>query len=104
MKITTIINKNGSRVNIDRDPEDVNDKAMRLKLTHVRLLSALNMIAIDLAAKERKHLASTNVHGDVDMWSQQLLDIRKEIQSNDLDVKIAQDIMNEFFTEEEIEL
>ena len=99
MKITTIIKNNGARVNIERDEEEINDKAKRLKLTHVRLLSALDMRSIDLAAKERKHLASTNVCGDIDMWSQQLVDIRKEIQANGADVKIAQEIMKEFFTE-----
>jgi hypothetical protein len=98
MKITTIIRKNGARVNIDRDADEIKDKANRLKLTHERLLAALEMKAIDLAAQERKHLASTNVHGDIDMWSQQLVDIRKEIQANGAEVKIAQEIMEEFFT------
>ena len=95
MKITTIIKKNNGSAK--RDNEEIRDAANRLRLCHERLLAELEMKGIDLDYQLRKHMASVNVCGDVDMWSQQLLDIRKKVLVSASDIDLAKAIYTELF-------
>lgn len=100
MKIIEIItnNNNGSA---KRSANEIQDAGNRLRLTHERLLAAGEMKIIDLNDKIRKHMASVNVHGDIDMWSVQLIDFRKELMVATTDWELAKTIYAELFTKTE---
>lgn len=99
MKIIEIItNNNGSA---KRSANEIQDAGNRLRLTHERLLAAGEMKVIDLNDKIRKHMASVNVHGDIDMWSVQLIDFRKELIAATTDWELAKTIYTELFTKTE---
>ena len=99
MKITTII-RNNSKNSSAIQNEDVAEAAERLKLTHGRLIAELQMKQIDLNARLRKHMASVNVHGDIDMWSVQLVDLKLEIIAMNGRFRVAQEIKEDLFTGE----
>jgi len=102
MKIKKVIENNIKNSSNKQSSEDTEAQANRLKLTHNRVMDELEMKKIDLNFNLRKHLASTNVHGDIDMWSRQLIDIKKNIKENQEEIDIATEIKKEFFTQSEI--
>ena len=98
MKIIKVITDNNGSAK--RSINEIQDAGNRLRLTHERMLAALEMTVIDVNEKLRRHLASVNVNGDKDMWSQHLLNFRKELISVTADYQLAKTIYDELFTQE----
>lgn len=96
--ITLTIESNTKNSAHNQTVADTEAQANRLKFTHEQEVGKIKIKKIDLDDNLRKHIASTNVHGDINLWSRQLIDIKKAIRANQLEIEIAAEITEEFFT------